>query len=73
MAADYLSSIADRPLLCIGAVNPGERPFRLSSHVQKGRLLLFALGPFLALLLALEIANSKRDVNPSACLQCSGL
>ncbi|KAK9917040.1 hypothetical protein WJX75_000268 [Coccomyxa subellipsoidea] len=23
MAADYLSSIADRPLLCIGAVNPG--------------------------------------------------
>ena len=23
MAADYLSSISDRPLLCIGAVNPG--------------------------------------------------
>ena len=23
MAADYLASISDRPLLCIGAVNPG--------------------------------------------------
>ena len=23
MAADYLASICDRPLLCIGAVNPG--------------------------------------------------
>jgi hypothetical protein len=23
LAADYLASIADRPLLCIGAVNPG--------------------------------------------------
>ena len=23
MAADYLTSISDRPLLCIGAVNPG--------------------------------------------------
>ena len=25
MAADYLASISDRPLLCIGAVNPGKR------------------------------------------------
>lgn len=26
MAADYLASICDRPLLCIGAVNPGRAP-----------------------------------------------
>jgi hypothetical protein len=25
MAADYLASIAQQPLLCIGAVNPGAR------------------------------------------------
>lgn len=26
LGADYLASIADRPLLCIGAVNPGVQP-----------------------------------------------
>jgi hypothetical protein len=31
MAADYLASIADRPLLCIGAVNPGVAPTQRNS------------------------------------------
>ncbi len=44
MAADYLASIADRPLLCIGAVNPGAlRPWpRVSLGFLGVRVFIWA-------------------------------